>query len=73
MNELLDGLEVAIIAGQAKGLIDRDVDARAFETFIQAYALGMVVADLDRTPADREAVARLIDRVNRTLLTDPEG
>jgi AcrR family transcriptional regulator len=71
-TELLDGLEVAIITAQAKGLIDRKVDARAFATFIQAYALGMIVADLDETPADRDAVAHLIDRLNFTLLTDPE-
>ena len=71
-TELLDGLEIAIIAAQAKGLIDRKVDARAFATFIQAYALGMIIADLDETPADREVVARLIDRLNHTLLTDPD-
>jgi len=71
-TELLDGLEIAIITGQAKGLIDRKVDARAYATFIQAYALGMIVADLDETPADREVVARLIDRLNFTLLTEPE-
>ena len=71
-TELLDGLEMAIVTGQAKGLFDRTVDARAYATFVQAYALGMIVADLDETPADREAVARLIDRLNRTLLTEPD-
>jgi AcrR family transcriptional regulator len=71
-TQLLDELEIAVITAQAKGLIDRRVDARAYATFIQAYALGMIVADLDETPADREAVARLIDRLNFTLLTDPE-
>ena len=71
-TQLLDELEVAIITAQAKGLIDRHVDARAYATFIQAYALGMIIADLDDAPADRGAVARLIDRLNFTLLTDPE-
>jgi len=71
-TELLDGLEIAVITAQAKGLIDRKVDARAFATFVQAYGLGMIVADLDEKPADREVVARLIDRLNRTLLTDPD-
>jgi hypothetical protein len=71
-TELLDGLEMAIVTGQAKGLFDRTVDARAYATFVQAYALGMIIADLDETPAEREAVARLIDRLNRTLLTDPD-
>jgi hypothetical protein len=71
-TELLDELEMAVLTAQAKGLIDRKVDARAYATFVQAYALGMIIADLDETPADREVVARLIDRLNRTLLTDPD-
>jgi AcrR family transcriptional regulator len=69
---LLDELEHGILIAQAKGLLDRKVDARVFATFVQAYGLGMVIADLDETPVSREALARLIDRLNFSLLTDPD-
>jgi AcrR family transcriptional regulator len=71
-TELIDGLEMAIITAQARGLIDRKVDARVFATFIHAYAVGMVVTDLDENPVPRDALARFIDRANAWTLTDPE-
>ncbi len=51
-----------ITTGQANGLLDPTVDARALATFVQAYALGMIVADLDETPPPREAIAAVIER-----------
>jgi AcrR family transcriptional regulator len=71
-TKLLDELEHGILIAQAKGLIDRKVEARVFATFVQAYGLGMIIADLDETPVSREALARLIDRLNFSLLTDPD-
>jgi len=71
-TKLLDDLEHGILIAQAKGLVDRTVEARVFATFVQAYGLGMIIADLDETPVSREALARLIDRLNFTLVTDPD-
>jgi AcrR family transcriptional regulator len=66
-TRLLDALTDVVIAGQATGFVDRDVDPRAIATFIQAYALGMIVADLDRTPVDRAVLAEVISRALRGL------
>jgi len=61
-THLLDGLTELIRLGQADGFLDPALDARALATFIHAYALGLVVADLDDTPADRGAIAGIIGR-----------
>jgi AcrR family transcriptional regulator len=70
-TQLLDELEHGIVIAQAKGLLDRKVNARVFATLVQTYSLGMIVADLDETPVDRTELARMIDRLNFALLTDP--
>jgi AcrR family transcriptional regulator len=67
---LLDQLTALFIAGQARGFLDRSIEPRAAATFLQAYALGMIIADLDETPVEREEIAALIDRFMHTLL-DP--
>jgi hypothetical protein len=43
-----------------------------FATFVQAYALGMIIIDLDEKPVSREALARFIDQANAWVLTEPE-
>jgi len=45
---------------QEQGLLRSDVDARALGTFIQAYALGMVLHDLDPDAASDDAIAHVI-------------
>lgn len=70
-TELLDAMTDLIATGQANGLLDPDVDARALATFVQAYALGMIVADLDDAPADRDAIAAVITRAIDAFQTDP--
>lgn len=70
-TELLDVMADLIATGQANGLLDPDVDARALATFVQAYALGMIVADLDDAPADREAIATVVARAIDAFQTDP--
>lgn len=61
-THLLDGLTELVRAGQTNGFLDPELDARALATFLHAYSLGLVVADLDDTPADRGAIAAIIGR-----------
>jgi len=68
---LLDDLTTVVVTGQANGLLDATVDARALATFVQAYALGMVVADLDESPPSRAELAAVIDRAIDAFLTEP--
>jgi hypothetical protein len=72
-TELLDALTQVITTAQARGLLDRTVDARVFATFVQAYALGMIIADLDETPAPRDELTRFILRALAPFQTDPTG
>jgi AcrR family transcriptional regulator len=58
---LLDELAVVIRSAQESGLVRADLDPRALATFLQAYSLGMVVADLDARPSDRADVQAVID------------
>jgi len=67
-TQLLDQLTSLFIAGQARGFLDRSIDARAAATFVQAYAVGMIVADLDETPAEPSEIAAVITRFADTLL-----
>lgn len=71
-TSLIETLAMTITVAQAKGLVDRKVEPRVLATFIQAYAIGMIVADLDEEPVPRKDLARLIDRMLFTVLTDPE-
>jgi AcrR family transcriptional regulator len=70
-TELLDALTTTVVMAQEHGLLHADVDPRALAIFIQAYALGMIVADLDRTPPCREAIAAVIQRALDGFLTEP--
>lgn len=58
---LLDELAIVIRSAQDAGLVRSDLDPRALATFIQAYSLGMVVADLDARPSTRADVQAVID------------
>jgi AcrR family transcriptional regulator len=69
---LLDTLTDVVVTGQRNGLIDPEVDARALATFIHAYAVGMIVADLDETPASREALVGVIARAIDAFQSDPD-
>jgi AcrR family transcriptional regulator len=60
-TRLLDGLSETISALQAEGLITAGVDPRALATFVQAYSLGMVLTDLDRSPPARHEIAKVVE------------
>jgi AcrR family transcriptional regulator len=62
LTALLDEFGAVLAAAQARGYIRADVDARALATFIHAYTLGMVAADLDVRPSDIADVLAVADR-----------
>jgi AcrR family transcriptional regulator len=72
IGELLSKLAALIEEGQQRGLIRADVDARALGTFIQAYALGLVLADLDPDRADPDELRRVIALTYGTFATGRE-
>ncbi|MEY3019693.1 MAG: hypothetical protein RLZZ272_677 [Actinomycetota bacterium] len=70
---LLDRASDIVTDGQARGLIRDDLDPRAIATFIQAYALGLVLADLDAERVDDEALVAVIDTAVRAVLSPPDA
>jgi AcrR family transcriptional regulator len=58
-----------IVEGQRKGLVRRDLDARAVATLLQGVSLGLVLNDINLvTPMDAESWFALTDQVYRSLL-----
>jgi AcrR family transcriptional regulator len=68
VSGLLDRLTDLLVVARDRGLTRDDFDPRATATFIQAYALGLILADLDPTPADSEELVRIILAVIDLLL-----
>jgi hypothetical protein len=68
-TRLLDRLTEAVAGLQTDGLLADDVDPRAFATFLQAYTLGMILADLDTTPPPRGAIVEVVERAIGAFLT----
>ena len=58
---------------QHRGFIHRELDPAAIAVFIQAYALGMVVADLQEPAVAADGLAEVIDRFMDAVLTEPSG
>jgi AcrR family transcriptional regulator len=67
---LIDGLTHAVSHAQAAGFVRKELDPRAVATFIQAYAFGFVLADLDERRAPEAALAEVIDRALTGLMTE---
>lgn len=59
-RELTDKYERMVHLGQSNGLIRSDLDARAIAVFVQAYALGLVLSDIDPAGPDNEALTKVI-------------
>jgi AcrR family transcriptional regulator len=59
-SQLIGRMARIIEAGQQAGHVRTDLDARAIATFVQAYALGFVLADLDPDPPPTEALEQVI-------------
>lgn len=62
-------LEEVIAAAQERGIVRSDLAAGAVATFIQAYAFGLIVHDLDPEGADEDALAATIRVAIEALLT----
>lgn len=62
MASLLDEFGIVLASAQTRGFIRDDVDARALGTFIHAYTLGMVAADLDVRPSAIADVLAVVDQ-----------
>ena len=58
---------------QAKGLVRGDVDPMALGVFVQAYALGMVIADLVEPAVPAESLAAVVDLFMNAVLPEPSG
>jgi urease accessory protein UreF len=69
-TELLDAFTNLVMTGQRLGPVDPAVPARALATFLHAYAIGMVAADLDTTPASRGDLVNVITRTLSAFQTD---
>jgi hypothetical protein len=67
---LRGALEEVITAAQERGIVRGDLDAGAVATFLQAYALGLIVHDLDPDGVDRDALVATIRVAVEALLTD---
>ena len=67
-TRLIERLTEVLRDLQASGFMVDDVDPRAFAIFIQAYSIGMVLADLDTSPPSRDAIGEVVERAVRAFL-----
>ncbi len=72
LGDLLDDLSVLIMEAQLRGLVRTDLDARAVATFLQAYALGVIVHDLDPKDPDAAKLTDVIVTAVRAILSPPD-
>ncbi len=70
-TQIIDQMTEIVVIAQSNGLFDPSVDARAFATFVQAYALGMIQTDLDEHPVSAEALTEVILRAADSFFTHP--
>ena len=68
-REIADSIERAMALAQRVGFVRADLDARAIALFVQADAMGCVLAELDPNRPNDEALATVIDAVTAGLYT----
>ena len=73
LSELSEQFAGAIRGLQSKGLVRGDVDPMALGVFVQAYALGMVIADLVEPAVPAESLAAVVDLFMDAVLPEPSG
>ena len=71
-EELIDGLEAVVTLAQQRGLIRTDLEPRAVAVFVTAYALGLVVGDIDSKRPSDEAISEVVDVFTNGLLLLPK-
>jgi AcrR family transcriptional regulator len=70
-SALVDEMEKVILIGQARDLVQKDLDPRALAAFILAYNTGLVVADIDKNRPSDEKLAAIIGRFVDSFLNLP--
>ncbi|MEX2533347.1 MAG: TetR/AcrR family transcriptional regulator [Nitriliruptoraceae bacterium] len=60
VDQLLADYSAHIQQAQSRGLIRADLDTRAIATFVQSYALGLVIFDLDPASASTQKMHEVI-------------
>ncbi len=68
LSSLIDELTGVITEARERGLIAPDLEPRAVATFIQSYALGLLVHDLDPEQVDDEALIAVVMAAVRAIL-----
>jgi AcrR family transcriptional regulator len=68
-GSLTDRLTDMLRHSQDEGLVRADLDARAIALFAQAYAVGMVLADIDPQRPDDEALTAVVQAALTGLAT----
>ena len=68
-GDLLDEMASVIREAKERRLVTTDLPARAIATFIQSYALGLLVHDLDPDAVDTEDLVAVIMTAVRAILT----
>ena len=68
-GDLIDEMAGLIREAQVRDLVRRDLGARALATFIQAYALGMIIHDLDPDAVDEDAIVDVVAAALRAILS----
>jgi AcrR family transcriptional regulator len=71
-EELIDGLESVVTLAQQRGLIREDLEPRAVAVFVTAYALGLVVGDIDSKRPSDKAISEVVDVFTNGLLLLPK-
>jgi AcrR family transcriptional regulator len=72
LSGMLDEMAALIGEAQERGLVRTDLAPRAVATFIQAYALGMLISDLDPTPPDPDELLDAV-LVGLSAILSPTG
>ena len=73
VSELSEQFAAVFRGLQVRGLVRGDVDPTALAVFVQAYALGMVIADLVEPAVPAESLAAVVDLFMDAVLPEPSG
>ena len=68
-GELLDELAAVIREAGERGIVGTALEPRAIATFIQSYALGLLIHDLDLESVDDESLVAVVMTALRAILS----
>lgn len=70
-TELINSFTEVVLIGQERGLVRTDRDARALASFVQAYAFGLVLVDMDiERVDDNDLVDVIMDWLETVIVGD---